>query len=69
MIIYDINGRTVRTLVKNQLLATEGIFTWDGTTDNISKARIGSYIIFFEVFSESGEVKSLKKTCVLGHKL
>ena len=69
LVIYDANGRVVKTLVKNQLLSTEGIFTWDGTTDELTKARIGSYILFFELFNENGEVKSLKKTCVVAHKL
>ncbi len=66
--IYDVNGRKIKTLVDNVLLSTEGVFTWDGTTDGIEKARIGTYIIFFEVFSATGEVKSIKKTCVLAHK-
>lgn len=67
--IYDSEGRKIRALVDNVLLSTEGVFTWDGTTDGLTKARIGTYILFFEIFSANGEVKSIKKTVVLAHKL
>lgn len=69
LVIYDATGRVVRTLFTSQLLASEGVFSWDGTTDDLTKARIGSYILFFEIFNESGEIKSIKKTCVVAHKL
>ncbi len=69
LVIYDANGRLVRTLVKSQTLASEGVFSWDGTSDDFTKARIGTYILFFEIFNESGEIKSIKKTCVVAHKL
>lgn len=69
LIIFDSQGRRIKTLVDNVLLSTEGVFTWDGTTDEMTKARIGTYILFFEVFSATGEVKSIKKTCVVAHKL
>lgn len=67
--IYDVQGVKVKTLVDNVLLSTEGVFTWDGTTDDLAKARIGTYVLFFEIFSINGEVKSIKKTFVLAHKL
>lgn len=67
--IYDANGRQIKSLVKNQLLAKKGSFTWDGTTDENLKARIGRYIILFEYFDLEGTVKTEKITCVVGHKL
>jgi len=66
--IYDAKGRLIKYLIKNELLATKGVFIWDGLTDNGTKARIGRYIVFFEYFDLDGNVKSIKKTCVLGHK-
>lgn len=54
--------------MQNELLGTSGTFSWDGTTENNEKGRIGIYIIFVEVFDLEGDVKSFKKTCVLaGH--
>jgi len=67
--IYDSNGRDVRKLMRNELLGTKGTISWDGIKDDGNKARIGPYIIFFEVFDLSGNVKQFKKTCVLAHQL
>jgi hypothetical protein len=68
--IYDSRGRLVRTLVKSELLGTEeGSFSWDGTMDDRSKARVGTYVIFFETFDAQGNVKHYKRVCVLAAKL
>lgn len=67
--IYDSRGRLIKTLVRNELLATSGTFFWDGITDEKLKARIGIYIVYFEAFSEKGTVKKYKKSCVVGGKL
>lgn len=67
--IYDSRGRLVRTLVKSELLGTEeGAFSWDGTMDDRTKARVGTYVIFFEAFSTDGTVKQYKRVCVLAAK-
>ncbi len=64
--IYDSRGRLVRNLVRNELLGTEqGTFSWDGVTDDRSKARTGIYVIYFEAFATDGTVKHYKLTCVL----
>lgn len=67
--IYDSKGRMIKNLVRSELLGTTGTFSWDGITDTREKARLGIYIVFFEVFDLSGTVKQYKKTCVLGGKL
>ena len=67
--IYDSKGRLVKSLVKNELLATSGIFSWDGINDSKEKALIGIYVIYFEVFNLQGQVKHFKNTCVLASKL
>ncbi len=67
--IFDSRGREIIHLVKNQLLGTEGSFSWDGITTDRQKANIGIYIAWLEVFHESGTVKKFKKTLVLGSKL
>lgn len=67
--IYDANGRPVRELATNELLAITGTFTWDGTTDKGEKARIGMYVILFEAFNTSGNVSTHKLSTVLGGRL
>ncbi|MES2138707.1 MAG: lamin tail domain-containing protein [Bacteroidota bacterium] len=67
--IYDSKGRIVRYLVRSELLGLKGTYSWDGITGDREKARIGIYIIFFEVFDLSGNVKQYKKTCVVAGKI
>lgn len=59
--IFDGQGRKVRKLVNNQLLASKGIFIWDGLSDDAIKATIGNYIAVFEVFSIDGKTQFAKK--------
>ncbi len=67
--VYDANGRLIRNLIKNEQLGTSGNFSWDGITNDNEKARIGIYIIYFEVFDMNGNVKHYKKSAVLASKL
>jgi len=63
--IYDRQGRLIKELIKNELLAKSGTFKWDGITEDNNKARIGVYVIYFEVFNPNGEQKVYKKTAVV----
>jgi hypothetical protein len=68
--IYDERGRLVRTLVRSELLGTEGgTFSWDGITDDRNKARNGAYVVYFEAFNPNGDVKRYKRACVLAERL
>lgn len=67
--IYNSKGLLVRKLVKSELTATQGSFTWDGITQEREKAPIGIYIVYVEVFNLEGVVKRYKKSAVLGGKL
>ena len=67
--IYDANGRLIKILVKNELIGTIGTYSWNGINENNEKAKIGIYIVYFEVLELNGNIKHYKKTCVLGAKL
>lgn len=67
--VYDAIGRHVRTLANNQLIGTDGYFTWDGITNEGSKARIGIHIIWFELVHPSGKKEEFKIPCVVGGKI
>ena len=67
--IFDSKGQVVKPLIQNELLGIKGTFSWDGINADHEKARIGIYIIYFEVFDLEGDVRHYKKTCVLGGKL
>jgi hypothetical protein len=66
--IYDMSGRLVKTIANNDLIATQGIYTWDGTNMERGKETIGVYLIFIQFFNLSGKVKAYKKICVLSGK-
>lgn len=63
--IFDSEGREIRQIANNQLLALEGTFAWDGITSENEKARVGLYVVFIEVFDLNGDKKLYKETCVL----
>ncbi|MDP2890292.1 MAG: gliding motility-associated C-terminal domain-containing protein [Bacteroidota bacterium] len=67
--IFDIAGRQVKFLLKNQSLAKEGSWLWDGKSESGQKLGIGVYIILVEVFDQEGQVKRFKKTCTLTDRL
>jgi len=67
--IYNSSGQIIKLIKRNELLGTNGCYTWDGTTEEGNKAAIGIYIVLFEVFNLSGKVERYKKVCVLGGRL
>lgn len=63
--IYDAQGRLIKNLMNNQVLANEGFFTWDGDQDDGTKANIGYYTLWLEVFDNTGIVKTFRKRVVV----
>jgi flagellar hook assembly protein FlgD len=53
-------------LANNVLLATEGLFSWDGTNDKGEKVRTGRYIVYFTLFDMQGKKQIFKETVVVG---
>ncbi|MDX2071319.1 MAG: Ig-like domain-containing protein [Haliscomenobacter sp.] len=69
IIVFDVNGRQVKRLARNESLAAEGILKWDGTTDELLKARVGVYVIWVELFEPGGKKVLQKLSCVLAGRL
>lgn len=67
--IFDAIGRQVKFLVKNQSLAQEGSWLWNGDSESGQKLNLGVYIILVEVFDQVGQVKKFKKTCTITDRL
>jgi gliding motility-associated-like protein len=67
--IYDAHGRLVRKLVNNEYLGTSGAVNWDGIQDDNTKAPVGIYVFYIQIFDLNGNVKHYKKTSVLAAKL
>lgn len=52
--IFDDRGRQVATVIDNELLSTEGTLSWQGVTDEGTKASIGPYVGIFEAYDVQG---------------
>ncbi len=66
--VYDGAGREVKKWIRNELLGTEGFYTWDGTDDRGEKVRTGRYIVFITLFDLQGRQQQYKEEVVVGAK-
>ncbi len=67
--LYDSNGRLLRRLANNETLAARGSLKWDGVNEEGSRARMGIYVLWFELFTPDGRVERDKKAVVLAGKM
>jgi hypothetical protein len=65
ILIFDAQGRLVKTLINNVLAGTEGSFSWDGSLDRAGIGMDGIYIILAEFFNLEGKTAKYRKSCVL----
>ncbi|TAE13732.1 MAG: hypothetical protein EAZ95_10800 [Bacteroidetes bacterium] len=66
-VVYDRQGRKIKTLAENQLLGTEeGVINWDGTTQTQSLAPQGYYVVVVKVFDTQGTEKVFRKPVAVG---
>jgi hypothetical protein len=59
--IFDPQGVEIKRIASNEILPTEGFFRWDGDRENGTKASVGSYMVWFEIFDDQGQLKTFKK--------
>ncbi|MBB6611456.1 lamin tail domain-containing protein [Pontibacter sp. Tf4] len=67
--VFDAQGREIRKLIRNELLADNGFFRWDGLKQDGSKAAIGYYVFYIELFGLNGEKSVHKEKVVVGGRL
>jgi len=68
--VYDDRGRLVATVIDSELLATSGTISWQGVTDDGTKASIGPYVGIFEAYKiDGGLVFTGKKVFVVAGNL
>jgi hypothetical protein len=58
--VYNLAGTLVHHPFNNETLGSTGVISWDGVTDNGSKAPIGNYILLLESFTLDGKVTKKK---------
>jgi len=67
--IYDDGGRLVKRLLRNQHIATQGTFTWDGLADANQRLPVGLYVAVIEVYNAQGVRKIYRKGFALATRL
>ena len=67
--IFDANGRLMKQIVNNELLAISGSFNWDGIDNYNQKVKIGMYILVFEVFDMQGNTNKYKLPFVVAGRI
>ena len=63
--VFDQQAHLLKTIASNEILGPEGFFRWDGDREDGTKARIGYYAIWFEVFNSTGTVKTFRKRVIV----
>jgi hypothetical protein len=69
VIVYDIQGRPVKRLVRNAILGVEGYWNWDGLDEENQRLPIGPYIIYTELFNLQGKKEFDKQVVILARPL
>lgn len=64
--ILSADGKQVKLVAQNAVAGTEGFFRWDGITSDGIKARIGYYMIIFEITSLAGKISYLLDKVAIG---
>ena len=59
--VFDPQGRSVKEIANNDILGTKGFYKWDGDRDDGSKANLGIYMVWFEIFNDKGIVKRYQR--------
>lgn len=64
--VIDAAGQTVNELGQNIVAGKEGFLTWNGTTNQGGKARIGYYMVFTEIISPTGAIRYSRNKVAIG---
>lgn len=64
-VVFNVLGRRVRYLLKNEILGADNRFTWDGYDDKDDLLPSGIYIIFTRIFDTKGSVAKYRNCIVL----
>jgi hypothetical protein len=64
-VVYDLSGRKVRYLLKNESVGMSAQFKWDGLDDKDQPLPEGIYILVTQVYNLKGKTKKFKNAIVL----
>jgi len=66
--IFDNRGRRIKELKDSYYVGNSAFITWDGSTDENTKATLGTYVVLVSVLQTDGSRNEYKLACVVaGH--
>ena len=66
--IYDLSGRIIKHLERNNYASTATLVQWDGSDDSNALVPIGHYMLWMEIIDKDGNVNHLRKKVVVGER-
>jgi hypothetical protein len=63
--VYDVSGHRIRSILENTLLPVSGSISWNGYDQRGNIPPTGAYILRFEIYNLSGDVRLIKKRFVI----
>jgi hypothetical protein len=57
--IYDLSGRMIKTLKRNEISSHKGILTWNGVTDWNRRIATGLYIVYFHAMDNQQQSETV----------
>lgn len=67
--VFDSEGRIVKAIAEQMSLGTAGFFSWDGTDQQLRRVKAGVYMVYFQIFDMTGEVRIFKEPVAVGHRM
>ena len=64
-IVYDMSGRKIRWLLKNETIGMDGQYKWDGLDDQSLPLPQGMYILVSELYNLRGQTRKFKNAVTL----
>ena len=58
--IFDSQGHQNKELANNDVVGTAGFYRWDGDRDDGTRAGVGYYMVWFEIFDDRGSVQNFR---------
>ncbi|MBE3087071.1 MAG: lamin tail domain-containing protein [Bacteroidetes bacterium] len=65
VMVFDETGNYVKKIATNMLAGPEASVTWDGTADDGSPVNTGIYIIFINLYDDTGKTDKWKRVCTV----
>lgn len=65
-LVFDASGRQVDCFANNMLLGTEGVLIWDAPRSRDGKWIAGIYILWLEIYHETGETSRYRMAIPVG---